>query len=154
MEQQQHTFLDSTQLTWIPRCTHHTWSLSCRKGKSLKRLSRSWTFSRIAFLRKGNVRSIRSATTCWLRRVLLNSTWSTRLFLSKDTESSPDASQGCEGDWVFPGLFFLGDFLGLALEFPLLTGVRRNSLNRFIREVTMAPWKIVERNTGEIRDKG
>ena len=42
-----------------------------------------------------------------------------------------------------PGLFFLGDLGGLDLF--LATGVLRNSLKRFTKEVTIAPyiWKIV-----------
>ena len=61
--------------------------------------------------------------------------------LECDTKSSPGASDGWEGDSVIPGLFFLGDFLGFVLDLALLTDVLRNSLNRFLKEVTMAPYR-------------
>ena len=119
----------------------HTWSPSWRNGNCSKRPSRSCGSSRIALHRIANVRSIKLVTTCWLRRALVNSTWSNRQCLSKDTESSPGSGKGCASDCVIPGLFFLGDFLVLVFNFPLSTGVLRNSLKRFLREVTIAPWK-------------
>ena len=62
--------------------------------------------------------------------------------LLKDTESSPLPGTGCVGDCVIPGLFFLGDCLGVECDFVLLTGVLRNSLNLFFKEVTMAPYRL------------
>ena len=77
----------------------------------------------VGFLQDVNVRSIRSVTTCLLRCVFVNSTWSTRRCLSKDIESSPGVGKGSDRGCVIPGLFFWGDFLGLFLDFPLSTGV-------------------------------
>jgi len=96
----------------------HTWSLCWRNnGNCSKRPSRSCSSSRIALCCIANVRSIKSVTTWWLWCALVNSTWSNRQCLSKDTESSPGAGKGCASDCVIPGpAFVFGRFFCIRLQ--------------------------------------